>query len=86
MDIENDMKRYFDRVIISFTSVEDKLSLVELESRKRTILCCREKEARQKSRALWLLCGDDNTPFSINLLLIGKILILFGKILMILEI
>ena len=23
----------------------------------------RENEARQKSRALWLLCGDDNTPF-----------------------
>ena len=23
----------------------------------------RENEARQKSRAIWLLCGDENTPF-----------------------
>ena len=45
MDIENDMKRYFDRVNIGFTSEEDKLTLVELESHKRTILCYREKEA-----------------------------------------
>ena len=39
VDIENDMKRYFDRVVIGFTSEVDKMSLVELESRKRTILC-----------------------------------------------
>ena len=45
MDIEYEMKRYFDRVNIAFTSEEDKLTLVELESRKRTILCFREKEA-----------------------------------------
>ena len=34
-----------------------------LESRRRKILLDRENEARQKSRAIWLLCGDDNTPF-----------------------
>ena len=34
-----------------------------LESRRRKLLLDREKEARQKSRAMWLLCGDDNTPF-----------------------
>ena len=32
VDIENDMKRFFDRAIIGFTSEVDKLSLVELES------------------------------------------------------
>ena len=37
--------------------------LIELESRKRNILCYWGKEARQKSRALWMICGDDNTPF-----------------------
>ena len=37
--------------------------MIDLESRKRTILCDREKEAHQKSRVLWLVCGDDNTPF-----------------------
>ena len=46
-----------------FSTDEDKASLYELESRKRKILLDREKEARQKSRAIWLLCGDDNTPF-----------------------
>ena len=63
VDIENDMKSFFDRATNGFTSEEDKLSLVELESRKRAILCFREKEARQKSRALWLLRGDENTHF-----------------------
>ena len=46
-----------------FTYEVEKSSLVELESRKRNILLVHEQEARQKIRALWLLCGDDNTPF-----------------------
>ena len=62
-DIEFAMKVNLDRMVYGFDSEEEKLSLVELEPRKKTILCDREKEARQKSRALWLLCGDDNTPF-----------------------
>ena len=37
--------------------------MIELESQKRKILLDRENEARQKSRATWILCGDDNTPF-----------------------
>ena len=45
MDIEFELKRYFDRVSFGFTSEEDKLNLVELESRKRIILCFKEKEA-----------------------------------------
>ena len=57
------MKRYYDRAIIGFILEEDKLFLIEIESRKRTILCYQEKEARQKIRDLWLICGDDNTPF-----------------------
>ena len=40
-----------------------KSSLVDLESKTRNILGEREHEGRLKSRALWLLCGDDNTPF-----------------------
>ena len=63
VDIEKEMKMHIDREGIGFISERDKLSLIELESRKRSILCDREKEARQKSRVLWLLCGDDNTPF-----------------------
>ena len=63
VDIEFELKRYYDRVSFVFTLVEDKLILVELESHKRIILCFKEKGARQKSRALWLICGDDNTPF-----------------------
>ena len=45
VDIESDLKRYYDRAIIGFISEEDKLFLIEIESRKRTILCYREKEA-----------------------------------------
>ena len=55
VDIESELKRYYERVSFGFTSVEDKLILVELESRKRIILCFKEKEAQQKSRALWLI-------------------------------
>ena len=63
VDIEREMKLHIDKQGIGFISERDKLSLIELESHKRSILCDREKEARQKSRVLWLLCGDNNTPF-----------------------
>ena len=63
VDIESEMKRHIESLGIGFISEVDKLSLIELETRKRTILCDQEKEARQKSRVLWILCGDDNTPF-----------------------
>ena len=46
-----------------FTTEADKDSLYALEARRRNILFDREKEARHKSRAIWLLYGDDNTPF-----------------------
>ena len=62
-----------------FASEGDKYSLVELEYHKRKILLNREKEACLKSRALWLLCGDENTLFSISMLIIGNLLILYGK-------
>ena len=48
MDIESDMKRYIDRAIIGFISEEDKLFLIELESRNRTILCDRERRLDKK--------------------------------------
>ena len=49
-----------------FLTVEDKVSLADLESKKRKILSEREQEARQKCRGLWLLCGDDDTLFFHN--------------------
>ena len=63
VDIEREMKVHIDRQGIGFNSERDKVYMIELEARKRFILCDREKEERQKSRVLWLLCGDDNTPF-----------------------
>ena len=45
VDIESDMKRYYDRPIIGFIFEKDKLFLIEIESHKRPILCFREKEA-----------------------------------------
>ena len=62
VDIEFELKRFYDRHI-GFTSLADKELLIEIESHKNSILLFWEKEARQKSRALWLICGDENTPF-----------------------
>ena len=45
VNIEYAMKVYLDRMVYGFNSEEEKLSLIELETRKRTILCDREKEA-----------------------------------------
>ena len=67
------MAKSFNKLGFGFASDSDKLYLVKLESKKRKILGVHEQEARQKSRALWLLCGDDNTPFFINIQVIGKI-------------
>ena len=53
---------YFN-VGFGYTTEADKDSLYALEARRRNILLDREKEARHKSRAIWLLYGDDNTPF-----------------------
>ena len=63
VDIKLLLAESFNKVGFGFSSVEDKASLVELESRKRKNLSDHENEARQKSRAIWILCGDDNTPF-----------------------
>ena len=59
MDNEFLLVESFNKVGFGFSFEEDKVSLIELESRKRRILLDRENEARQKSRATWLLCGDD---------------------------
>ena len=63
VDIEFELKIFHDSHLSGNLSVVDKDLLIEIESRKHAILLFREKEARQKSRALWLRCGDDNTPF-----------------------
>ena len=63
VDIEFELKRFHDSHSSGLLSMVDKDLLIEIESRKHAILIFWEKEARQKSRALWLCCGDDNTPF-----------------------
>ena len=63
VEIEIMISAFSHRTEFGFYSEEDKVGLIELESRKRKILLDREQEARHKSRAIWLLCGDDNTPF-----------------------
>ena len=63
VDIEILLDEACNKVGFGFSFEENKASLVLLESRKTKNLLDRENEARQKSRATWLLCGDDNTPF-----------------------
>ena len=63
MEIEGLLADSFNKQGFGFSSKADRISLVDLESRRRIILLVREQEARQKSRATWLLCGDDNTSF-----------------------
>ena len=62
-----------------FSTDEDKVFLYGLESRRRKILLDRENEARQKSRAIWLLRGDENTHFFINMPITGNMLTLYGR-------
>ena len=45
----------------SFSSEEDKEALINLEKRKQTFLKEQEEAWRQKSRAIWLKSGDENT-------------------------
>ena len=63
VDIESLLAEYFNKLGFGFASDSDKHFLVELESKKRNMLGVHEHEVRQKSMALWFLCGDDNTPF-----------------------
>jgi len=49
-----------------FTIVNEKSHLIELEKQKDKILKEREESCRLKSRAIWLLAGDDNTKFFQN--------------------
>ena len=53
----------FKKPRFGFSTEADRISLVDLESRRRIILLVHEREARQKSRATWILCGDDSTSF-----------------------
>ena len=63
VEIEILISAFSHKIGFGFSSDEDKDGLIDLESRKRKILLDREHEARQKSRAIWLMCGDDNTSF-----------------------
>ena len=66
VDIELLLVESFNTLGFVFSYVEDKSYMVELEVHKRKILLDHEHEARQKSKAIWILCGDDNTPFFHN--------------------
>ena len=57
VEIEILLSVFSHKIGFGFSSEEDKASLIELESRKRKILLYCEHEARQKSRAIWLLRG-----------------------------
>ena len=72
VEIEQLLVDSFNKPGFGFISEDDKSSLISLESRRRKILLVREQEVRQKSRVVWLLCGDDNTSFSISLLTIER--------------
>ena len=63
VEIEILISAFANKIGFGFSSEEDKAGLIDLESRKRKILLDREHEARQKSKDIWLICGDDNTPF-----------------------
>ena len=63
MEIEILISAFSHNIGFGFSSEEDKAGLIDLESRKRKILLDREHEARHKTRAICLICGDDNTPF-----------------------
>ena len=71
--IEFSMMGNLKKMGFGFNTEEDKFSLVEPQTRKRTILCDWEKEPKQKSRALWMYVEMITHIFSIKLLLIGKI-------------
>ena len=41
----------------------DREELVRNEKRRRAFFAAREESWRLKSRAIWLICGDENTKF-----------------------
>ena len=63
MEIEGLIIDSFNKLGFGFSTEADRISLIDLESRRRSILLAREQEARQKSRSIWLVCGDDNSSF-----------------------
>ena len=63
VEIEQLLVDSFNKPGYGFLSEDDKTLLSSLESHRRKILLEREQEVRQKSRAIWLLCGDENNLF-----------------------
>lgn len=48
---------------LGFLTEGSKATLVQKEKRRKQILAAREELSRLKSRAIWLLSGDENTKF-----------------------
>ena len=63
VEIEVRISDSFNKPGFGFSTEADRTSLFDLESRRRSILLAREQESRQKSRAIWLVCGDGNSSF-----------------------
>ena len=62
-----------------FSSEEDKVSLYELEVKRRMIQLDREKEARKRSRLSGYFVGTTIHLSSTNMLTIGNLLILYRR-------
>ena len=76
--IEGNLEKIYDAKKLGIFCYEEKVILVDLEARKAKILKFEEEIRRQKSRAIWLSQGDNNTTFFTNMLTIGEILIPYG--------
>lgn len=62
-DIENKLASLMDGRDRGYTSIEEKLHLVDLEAQKSKILLDPEETWRLRSREIWLHAGDGNTKF-----------------------